>query len=218
MKKSCTVGFFFSVLCLAIWSVSHAEMEKKIFLDDYRNGLTAWKSKSFRGNTHYTVEKSDKQTYVLAKSKAAASGMFFEIEYDPKERPILRWSWRVDNILQKGNARHKDGDDYAARIYVVFPSFFFWRTTALNYIWANKLPKGEAVANAYTENSIMLAVESGPEHLGKWLSEERNIYEDYKRFFGKEPPKVGAIAIMTDTDNTGESATAAYGIISLERP
>ena len=61
----------------------------------------------------------------------------------------------------------------------------------------------------------MISVESGRAESGKWITETRNIYEDYKRFFGKEPPMAGAIAIMTDTDNTGESATADYGPISV---
>jgi hypothetical protein len=45
------------------------------------------------------------------------------------------------------------------------------------------------------------------------MTEERNVYEDYKRAFGEEPPMISGIAIMTDTDNTGESAEAYYGNI-----
>lgn len=37
--------------------------------------------------------------------------------------------------------------------------------------------------------------------------------EDYRQAFGEDPPKVGAVAIMTDTDNTGEQAVAWYGAI-----
>lgn len=187
-------------------------------LDDYKNGLApGWETKSFAGQTHYTVEKNDTQSYIYATSEGAASGLFYKIEYDPKERPWLKWNWKIDHILAKGNAHSKAGDDYAARLYVVFPSFFFWNTKALNYIWANRLPKGEAVPNSFTANAVMVAVESGPELAGQWVSEKRNIYEDYRRAFGEDPPKVGAIAIMTDTDNTGESASASYGPIIIGR-
>ena len=61
----------------------------------------------------------------------------------------------------------------------------------------------------------MIAVESGPEKTGQWLEEKRNVLEDFRRHFGEDPPKVGAIAIMTDTDNTGEKAIAWYGPISI---
>ena len=59
----------------------------------------------------------------------------------------------------------------------------------------------------------MIVVESGPERLNQWVSEERNVYEDYKKAFGEEPSLISGVAIMTDTDNTGESATAYYGDI-----
>jgi len=64
---------------------------------------------------------------------------------------------------------------------------------------------------------MMIAVESGEAKLNQWVSEERNVYEDYKRAFGKEPPMVSGVAIMTDTYNTGESATAYYGDILLKK-
>ena len=190
-------------------------------LDDYQNGLApGWETKSFAGKTHYTAEHDDKQFCIKATSTAAASGLFHKIDYDAREQPILRWSWKISHTLAKGDERTKEGDDYAARIYVVFPSVLFWKTKALNYIWANKLPRGEALPNAFTANAIMIAVESGNGRAGQWLKEERNIYEDFKKYFKTDPPKVGAIAIMTDTDNTGESATAWYGpiIIGRDRP
>ena len=81
---------------------------------------------------------------------------------------------------------------------MVFPSLLFWNTKALNYIWANKLPRGKALPNAFTANAMMIAVESGNDRAGQWLSEERNIHADFKKYFKTEPPRVGAIAIMTD--------------------
>ena len=106
-------------------------------------------------------------------------------------------------------------DDYAARVYVVFPSALFWRTKAINYIWANKLAAGEAVPNPFTSNACMIAVQSGAAHVGQWLEEKRNLLEDYQKCFGEDPPKAGAVAIMTDTDNTEEQAVAWYGPIRL---
>ena len=61
----------------------------------------------------------------------------------------------------------------------------------------------------------MIAVESGTPNLNQWQTYRRNVYEDYLQAFGEEPPRVSGIAIMTDTDNTGESATAYYGDIRL---
>jgi hypothetical protein len=62
----------------------------------------------------------------------------------------------------------------------------------------------------------MIAVESGAAKAGTWVEERRNIVADYRRAFGGAPPRIGAIAIMTDTDNTGGSAEAWYDDIRIE--
>ena len=190
----------------------------EIIIDDFSNGIgPGWSKKSFTGETQYPVVQDERQPYLHATSNGTASALYYKIEYDPREYPYIAWNWEVDNIIEKGDATKKSGDDYAARVYVVFPAFFFWNTSALNYIWANNLPKEQAIPNPYTSNNMMISVESGRTETGKWIIETRNVYEDYKRFFGKEPPKIGAIAIMTDTDDTQEKASASYGTIAICR-
>lgn len=178
-------------------------------------GLTGWTAKSFKGDTDYRVVNEDGRTAVKATSQAAASGLAKEIRFDPAKFRYLRWSWKIDHTIKSGDERTKAGDDYAARVYVVFPGRFFWQTKAINYIWANRLPKGESIPNTFASGAMMVAVESGPAQAGQWLTEERDILADYRRLFGEEPGEAEAIAIMTDTDNTGESATAWYGEITL---
>jgi len=187
-----------------------------ILLDDYQQGISKnWKEKSFKGSTRYEVVQEDGERCIRATSDASASALYYEIDYDPREYPLLTWRWKVNNILAKGDELKKEGDDYAARVYVVFPSALFWRTKAINYIWANKLAAGQAVPNPFTSNACMIAVQSGQTHVGQWLEEKRNLLEDYRKCFGEDTPKAGAVAIMTDTDNTGEKAVAWYGPIRL---
>lgn len=188
----------------------------EITIDDFSKGISPdWKIRSFKGMTEYTWATENGRGFVKATSNNTASGLYYKIRYDPKQYPYITWQWKVDNIVTSGDATRKSGDDYSARVYVVFPAFFFWNTRAINYIWANRLPKGQAVANPFTSNNMMISVESGVSQTGKWLTESRNVYEDYKRLFGQEPPEVGAIAIMTDSDNTGESGSASYGPIGV---
>jgi len=188
-------------------------------IDDFRHGAgPGWESRSFQGETRYFPAVVDNIPCLKAEADNSASGLFYKLEYDPAAEPILSWSWVADNLVSRGDARTKAGDDYPARIYVVFPSLLFWRTRALNYVWANRLPEGQAIPNSFTANAMMVAVESGPAHLGQWRSYRRNIRDDFRRYFGFEPPDVEAIAIMTDTDNTGEKASACYGAIRVEGP
>jgi len=69
------------------------------------------------------------------------------------------------------------------------------------------------IANSYTDRVQMVVVQAGDEKLQQWVMETRNVYEDYKTAFGKEPTMITGVAIMTDTDNTQESAIAWYGDI-----
>ncbi len=206
---------FFAAALLSL-ALSRPAIPGEIEVGRFSAGdLSGWTPKIFQGETSYTLVEDHGTTVLRAESRKAASGLYKEIRLDPSSAPILRWSWKIERTLVKGDGRTKAGDDYAARVYVVFPSVLFWRTRAINYIWANKLPAGDSRPNAYTSNAVMVAVESGDENAGHWIREERNLYADYRRLFGKDPPEIGAVAIMTDTDNTGGEAVAWYGDITL---
>lgn len=190
-----------------------------IVIDDFEHGLKPqWEARKFKGDTEYTVTEMAGSHALKAESKASASAMIYRYKYDLKKYPILVWKWRVENTLIKGDESKKEGDDYAARVYVIFPHRLPLLTKSINYIWANRLPKGNHIPNPFYTKAVMVAVQSGDEYVGKWITEKRNVYEDYKTLFGEEPPLVGGIAVMTDTDNTGESATAYYDNIRIEQP
>lgn len=189
-------------------------------------------------HSHYQLVTDDGTQVVMAKADGSASGLIARMSLQPGEHLLLRWRWKVSNIYQGGDARRKDGDDYPARIYVAFrfeeeEAGFFERLkrgavkalfgeelpgNALNYIWANQLPEGEFIPNPYADETVMVAVNSGTAQVGEWVTLERDIVADYKQAFGKAPPTIVGIGIMSDADNTGESATAWYGDIHLETP
>lgn len=191
---------------------------ERLLIDDFERGLDpAWDVKSFKGQTSYRVVVDAGNHVLQAESRGAASGLVRKLDVDPRDYPILAWRWKVLGPIPQGDERTRAGDDYAARVYVIFPHWFFPKTRTLNYIWANRLPAGEFLPNAYTANAVMIAVQSGPEQAGQWLLERRDIVADFRRAFGEEPPRIGAIAIMTDTDNTGAAATAWYDDLMLKR-
>lgn len=162
--------------------------------------------------------KTEKGYVLKAESNASASGLIYRYKYNIRKYPIVTWKWKVENIIKKGDVMKKEGNDCAARVYAIFPFWVLFRTKSISYIWANKLLKGKYVTSPHHSRTIMVAVESGNKRVGEWVTERRNVYEDFKMFFGKEPPYAGGIAIMTDTDNTGESAVAYYDDIKIEKP
>jgi hypothetical protein len=174
-------------------------------------GIKGWEENSFVGHTRYSIKENDGNYFLKAVADSSASGLYKEIKYDVKEYPYLSWRWKVTHLPEKGDVRFKETDDYGARVYVVFPRFLKWNTKTINYIWANRLPKGESHPNSWLpKNVVMIAAQSGTDSLGRWIQEKHNVYEDYRRIFGEEPPRAGAIALMTDSDNTGGYAEACY--------
>ena len=161
------------------------------------------------------------------------AGITRKMTVDLKQYPVIEWRWKVMNVLEKGDVTKKEGDDYPARIYIMFQydsarvgivdkakyeAYRLWYgeyppLRSINYIWESRAPIGTMVPNPYTDRVMMFVVQSGLERLDTWVTEGRNVYEDYKKAFGEEPPPISGVAIMTDTDNTGESATAYYGDI-----
>ncbi len=232
----------FLILCITDPAFSQTVIEVGKFSASKAGGKlpSDWKPlvfKKIEKHTTYTLVKDDGKVVVKAVAKASASGITREIEINPKEYPVVQWRWKVSNILKKGNVKRKDGDDYPARIYIAFkydPSKLnvaekakyeavkklYGQSpphAAINYIWESTAPKGTIVPSPYSDRVRMIVVESGKAKLNQWVSEERNIYEDYKTAFREDPPLIAGVAIMTDTDNTGESASAYYGDILFRK-
>jgi len=229
------------VLLAATAAAGDAVLEVGPFSRHAPGGLPPdWKPLTFQKvpqPTHYALVQDGERVVVRADARAGASGLIRDIRIDPHAYPVVAWRWKVANLLERADIARRDGDDYPARLYIVFRSdheelgawekikIFFYRlwfreeppTGALNYIWDAHAPPGAIVPNAYTARVRMIVVESGAANLNRWMTVERNLADDYRAAFGRAPPPVVGVAIMTDTDNTGESATAWYGDIVFKR-
>ena len=180
--------------------------------------VAGWEEKVFEGKTLYEAVRQDGRSVVRATSRGTASGLFLRRRIDLEKTPILRWRWRVEGTLGDIDERTREGDDYSARVYVIRSHPVFpWRTRAVNYVWASTRTPGETWRNAYTDSSRHVAVRSGDLHAGRWVDERRDVRADFRELFGESVRYVDAVAIMTDTDNTGGAAVAFYGDIAFSR-
>lgn len=190
------------------------------FKFDKETALKEWEEKIFRGRVLYSVKVNRLNGYLSAYSKSAASGIIYRLKFDPLQRPMVSWKWKVIKFPEREKViQAKSGwiekEDYAARFYVIFPRFPFFRTQCLEYVWDISLPKGAILTNPHFKNLKIVILESGEENLGKWIYVERNIVGDFKKAFGRNPGNAGAIAIMTDADNTLSTAEAEYDEIRV---
>lgn len=198
-----------------------AEESLKIFPFTKKEALKEWQEKIFKGRVLYSVSEK-KEGYLTATSKETASGIFYRINFNPKKEPLVSWKWKVVKFPEKienasGKSAWIEKDDYAARFYIIFPGITFNSTRSLEYVWDKTIPEGTIMTSPYFKNIKIIVVESGIQNINRWVYEERSVLNDFKEAFGKEHscPPVGAIAIMTDSDNSISTAEANYDEIKV---
>ena len=210
-------------------------LDAKTLLKEDFNSLNNWVPLNFEKIKKHSTYKV-KDSVLIAKSDASASGIIFKKTYDIYKYPVLSFKWKINNIYKKGDATTKDGDDYPIRIYIMFQynpdkaSFFdsvkyglaksiygkYPPHSALNYIWANKKQKKRIITSAYTDKAKMIVTDFGDKYLNVWREHSVNVLKDYKEAFGQNPPAKVSLAIMTDSDNTKESSLSYIDFIEVK--
>ena len=224
-----TAFFIFLILACALLFITPLGRrlpQEKVFRGvawfrfDKKNALAGWEEKIFKGRVIYSVISDRQDSYLNAYSKKSASGIVYWLKFNPQKQPMVSWKWRVTRFPDRAKALAEDSswfekDDYAARFYIIFPRFPFFRMQCLEYIWAKDLPSGTVLTNPTFKNLKIIVAESGEKNLGKWVAVKRNVFEDFRKYFDSRPGTAGAIAIMTDADNTSSTAEAQYNDIEV---
>jgi hypothetical protein len=230
-------------ICLMLMFFSQTAVqgaESTVLFRENFDSLSQWEPLTFpkiKDHSTYTLVREGGKSVLKAESRASASGLIHRKTFNVYENPRLRWRWKVTQLADRGNPREKAGDDYPIRVYVMFPYDPARATVAerlvysatrmlygkypphstLNYVWTgHDVPDG-IFASPYTDKVRIVVLEKGKERLGQWVEVSVNIPEDYRKAFGKEPPAMAGLAVMSDTDNAGGSATAYLDYIEAGR-
>src|SRR3989338_10976705 len=127
-------------------SIKYKLLLIKWFPFSEENSLKEWEEKIFKGKVVYKVEKERVVSYVRATSSQAASALYYKIKMDARRKhPVVSWKWNVQKFPTKKlpeSLGTKDEDDFAARVYVIFPAIFFTNSKVLEYVWAEVIPEG----------------------------------------------------------------------------
>lgn len=161
---------------------------------------------------------------------AAAGGLLHPLDLPGDQAWQLSWQWRTERRLDQARFATREGDDYAARVYVLldYPlaslpfvtrqklrlarTFFDPELPAatLSYVWDNRAAPGTHARSAYTE-TVEMRVLRGPEApLGQWLDERRDLRADAIAAFGSAPRRILGVVFAADSDNTGERAESYF--------
>jgi DUF3047 family protein len=68
------------------------------------------------------------------------------------------------------------------------------------------------------EDRHYVVLRSGRGELGKWITERRNVAEDFRKIYGEAPDNPTALSLSIDSDDTASSAESFIGRIAFTRP
>jgi len=246
MRRHVIVAFpLASILLLTAWLLTIRAEAPDIYVGAFSAygqegrlppGWRPWILKNVKRHSTYS-EVADDGGAVEALADHSASGLMRRVAIDPFSYPIMEWRWKVAGILEGADISKREKNDAPARIYVAFAYDMgkigllermkyriakgvysqFLPLRALSYTWANKTQKGSIVPMPYTGWFKQIVVENGASPVNAWITEERDVYADYRKAFGEDPAEITGVAIMTNTDNMGGQAAAWYGDIVFKQ-
>jgi len=175
-----------------------------------------WELKEKEGTPIIKLAKEEGIDALHLTSENSSFGLTKKINIDIKEYPYLNFRWKVIELPKNGDFRKKETDDQAAQIYIAFGTF---RLTAkiVGYLWENKAPQLITGVSPAWSKTRLIVLESGPEKIGKWVCEKRNIYNDYKELFEKEPPKAKLISLYINSQHSKSRAETYFGEIYFSK-
>jgi hypothetical protein len=157
------------------------------------------------------VQDEGKQALRMRSDKASFS-LQKKIQISLQASPFLVWDWKVTELPKGGDFRRSGSDDQAAQLIIAFSSSRF-----LSYIWDSTAPKGTiAEASAPVLKKIFAVVmQSGTQGLGTWITERRNLIDDYKQAYGEAPEVIEGVRIQINSQHTQSRAESYWHSIAV---
>ena len=168
----------------------------------------------------FTIVEDGGKKVLHLKSKEEGSTISKEIKgkVNLKDTPILEWSWKMVTLPKGGNSCVKSADDQAGQVFVTWPRFPEQvRSRIIGYVWESTRPVGTVCKSEKTGMVTYVVVRSGPPELGKWLTERRNVVEDFKKIYDEQPDNPGALSVSIDSNDTRSSAESFMGALIFRR-
>jgi len=214
---------FFLVFTVAAWGADFVIDDWKSQKLGTKGVPEGWLGGQTWGLPQYdmTIEEHEGHRVLHLRSKIESSAVRKDIKgkVNLKETPILEWRWKAVALPKTGDCRKKSADDQAAQLYVIWPRFpEAVRSQIIGYIWDTTAPAGSIVKSEKTSTVTYVVMRSGTADLGKWITERRNVVEDYKKIYGGQPDSPGFVSIAIDSDDTTSFAESVFGSILFRKP
>jgi len=208
------------LICTLIFSSAPTWASDSVVIADFSRGVGAngvplgWELKEKSGKADCLVVEDCDRYAVRLRSKDTSFSLQKEVDVDVREYPVLIWDWKVTGLPKGGDFRISRKDDQAAQLFLAFS-----KTKILVYIWDTTAPQGlmqNAPSPPFTSIKAVV-VRSGPNDTGKWITETRNVYEDYRKLFGNEPPRLGGMRLQINSQHTETSAESYFADVVFKK-
>jgi hypothetical protein len=194
--------------------------EDRVVIADFSSSIGAkgapagWELKDKSGKADFAVVKDGDIAAGRFRSVNSSFSLQKEVKVDLKQFPWLMWKWKVTKLPTGGDFRKPKTDDQAAQVFVAFS-----KTKAIVYIWDTTAPAGltEDTSPVPFMTVKVVVVRSGSAELGKWLTETRNVYDDYKKLYGSEPSAVNGFRLQSNSQHTATSGEAYFADVMFKR-
>ncbi|MEK6742668.1 MAG: DUF3047 domain-containing protein [Nitrospirota bacterium] len=214
-----TIRILQSILAVLL-AVSLAGAEDRLVIADFSTGVDAqgvppgWQVKEKSGKSDFAVVKDGDLHALMLRSANTSFSLQKEVKVDVKQYPALSWKWKVTKLPKDGDFRKSRTDDQAAQLFLAFT-----KTKAIVYIWDTSAPQGlmESTSPVPFMTVKVVVVRSGSAELGKWITETRNVYEDYKKFYGDEPPVVSGMRLQINSQHTETSGESWFADVEFRK-
>jgi hypothetical protein len=187
----------------------------------------------------FSLVRDEGRTVLQVRSDDAFGTVAHSVSADPGSTPILAWRWKVDRALESANLETKEGEDFAARVYVSFDYplqelslltraklriaralYGDVPAAAICYVWDGRHVPGTSAWSPYFDHVRIIVIESGNARAGRWVEERRDVDADFRAAFGERlkgpTPRIVAVVAGNDSDQVHESVTAWFGDFKLE--
>jgi hypothetical protein len=219
----------FTFFAAAFALVATAWAVDRVLVEDWRSypvgtpGIPSqWKAQTW-GKPNYDLEivADGSRPSLHLRSRGDSSMIIRDLNgsVDLKQTPVLQWSWKVMELPSGGNACQKSTDDEAAQVYVAWlrpPEAI--RSRIIGYVWDSAAPRGTICKSEKMSTVTYVVLRSGSDDLGKWITERRDVAEDFRRIYGETPDNPSAISLSIDSDDTASSADSLIGPIRFTTP
>ncbi|HEX3019849.1 MAG TPA: DUF3047 domain-containing protein [Chitinispirillaceae bacterium] len=215
--STCTILLFssFSVVLADNLNSFHKQIIDTFSLKDpSRTNLPYGWHPSRKDISMFSLQKEKDKEFLRIQTEGGCTSIGKQYNFSTENYPLLSWKWRIHKLPVGGNEKLKDKNDSGAGIYVIFKGKFKFNDI-IKYVWSSTLPEGTITNSPYNSRVRVVVLKCGNKKAGQWVTQAVNVNKDYYRLFGKKPPQVEAIGLLSDADNTNSEVMADYDDIQI---